>query len=84
MATLALAGVVSLAACGGGDESAGGAGGDPALETDGTGIAGQGGMDGTVGAEQPAIGQSTPSDSGGFGAGGTGGSLPADSAGAAH
>ena len=89
MATLALAGVVSLTACGGedgagADGSADEMGSDTTLSTDGTGIAGQGGMSGTVGAEQSAIGQSTPSDTGGFGAGGTGGALPADSPAAAH
>ena len=80
MVALALAGLVSLTACGG--EEGGGAdgsademGSDNTVSTDGTGIAGQGGMNDTVGMGQgAAVGQSAPSDSGGYGAGEVSGS----------
>jgi hypothetical protein len=72
---LALAGLISISACGGEE----GAGADGSVDemgsdttstgTDGTGIAGQGGMNDTVGMGQGPVGQSVPSDTGGFGAG---------------
>ncbi|MBW3630326.1 MAG: hypothetical protein KY464_13640 [Gemmatimonadetes bacterium] len=79
IAALGLAGLVSVAACGGeegagADGSADDMGSDSTMTTDGTGIAGQGGRNDTVGMGQGgAAGQSVPSDTGGFGAGGIGG-----------
>jgi hypothetical protein len=78
IAVLGLAGLISFAACGGeegagADASADDMGSDTTMNTDGTGIAGQGGMDGTAGMGQEPVGQSVPSDTGGFGAGGIGG-----------
>ena len=78
IALFGLVGLVSFAACGGeegagADASADDMGSDTTMNTDGTGVAGQGGMSGTVGTGSEPIGQSVPSDTGGFGAGGIGG-----------